>query len=74
MRAAGHADVGNAAERFPRIDIRQMDLGRRQTDGLERVEQGDAGVRIGGGVEDDAVRTVIIRLLDGVDERASWFD
>ena len=37
MRAAGHAGVGNAAERLPRVDVRQMDLGRRQTDGLERV-------------------------------------
>lgn len=59
MRAAGHAGVGNAAERLPRVDVRQMDLGRRQADGLERVEQGDGRVRIGGGIDDEAVKHAV---------------
>lgn len=47
------------AERLPRVDVRQMDLGRRQTDGLERVEQGDGRVRIGGGIDDEAVKHAV---------------
>ena len=36
-----------------------MDLGRRQADGLERVEQGDGRVRIGGGIDDEAVKHAV---------------
>lgn len=69
-RDAGGADEAPLAEILARGDVGDVHLDRRNADGLERVEQGDAGVCIGGGVEDDAVCTVIIRLLDGVDELA----
>ena len=46
-----------------------MHLHRRKRHGLERIENGDARVRVGRGVDDDAVRSAVGRL-NGVDDRA----
>ena len=46
-----------------------MHLDRRDADGLDCVEDGDAGVRIGGGIDHDAVVDAV-GLLDFFDECA----
>ena len=46
-----------------------MHLHRRERHGLERVENGNARVRIGSGVDDDAVGRAVGRL-NGIDDRA----
>ena len=53
---AGGADIGNLAKLLPRIRVGNMYLDGRDTDGLDRIQQSDARVRVGTGVDHDAVR------------------
>jgi len=62
--------IGEPAEFFPLVNIREMDFHRRNGGGLQRVQHGHAGVGVGGGVDDDAVHPVEIRPLDAVHQRA----
>ena len=57
------------AEGLALVDIRQMDFDDRQVAGLQRVMDGDRGMRIGGGIEHDAAAPSA-RLLDPGDELA----
>ena len=56
-------------EGFPLVDVAEMHLHRRQSHGLQRVQNGYAGVGVGGGVDDDAVR-LAQRALDDVHQHA----
>ena len=51
------------------LNIGEMHLHRRERHGLERVENGDARVRIRRGIDDDAVHPSESGL-DGIDDRA----
>jgi len=57
------------AKSFSAVNIRQVDLDHRQLGRLERVEDGDRGVRVGAGIEDDAIG-ILACLLDPVDQLA----
>jgi hypothetical protein len=46
-----------------------MHLDHRELGGLQGIENGDRGVRVGAGVDDDALR-LVARLLDPGDELA----
>jgi hypothetical protein len=48
-------DVGPMAKFFPLMDIRQMHLNRRQANCSNGVADGDAGVGLGGRVNDDPI-------------------
>ena len=48
-------DMGSMAKFFPLMDIGKMHLNRRQTDRRNGVPDCDAGVGIGGRVNDDSV-------------------
>ena len=52
--AAGHACVGDVAERLPCGDITEVDFDGGQGDGLQRVQYGDGRVSVGGRIDDDA--------------------
>ena len=67
--AACLTGVGDLAEILAGVDVAEVHLDGGDADGLERVENGDAGVGVGGGVYDDAVDALIC-ALDGVDYRA----
>ena len=60
---AGHPGVGHLAEVLPLGHIGDVDLHGGQGDRLQGVQDGHAGVGIGGGVDDDAV-LLPISLLD----------
>ena len=66
---AGQAGVANLAEILAGLDGADMDLDGRDGDGLEGIEDCDAGVRVGGRVDDDAVDHAV-GLLDLVDDVA----
>jgi hypothetical protein len=63
-------DVGVVPELLAAVDVGDVDLHHRQpVAGVERVEQADRGVRVGGGVDHDAA-VVLPGLVDPVDEFA----
>ena len=64
---AGHSGIGNMAEWFAHIHIGQMHLHGGQAHGLERVENRNGGMRVGRGIDDDAVKYAE-RSLDPIDE------
>ena len=66
--AAGGADVAYLAKLFALADIGDVDLYRWNADGFHGVEQGDGGVGVGGGVDDDAVCGAVagLNLVDEV--------
>ena len=66
---AGGADIGDLTEFLSRIGIGKMHLDGGDAHGLYGVEQGNAGVGVGRGIDDDAVDAPI-GLLNGVDEVA----
>ena len=66
---AGQAGVAHLAEVLARLDGANVDLNGGDGDGLEGVEDCDAGVRVGGRVDDDAV-DLAVGLLDLVDDAA----
>jgi len=68
-RAAGEADIGDFSKLLPAVHIREMYLHRRQADRLQRVQDGDAGVGIGRGVDYNAVENSVSGL-DRVHDRA----
>jgi len=51
------------------VDVGHVDLDGGEGDGLQRVENGDAGVGVGGGVDHDAVKASV-GGLNRVDDRA----
>jgi hypothetical protein len=59
---AGLARVGYLPESLTFADIRQMHLYRRDPDCLQRVEDGNACVRLGRRVDHDAVKAAVRRL------------
>ena len=60
--------VGDLAEVLALRHVGQMHLDRRNGDGLQRVQNGDARVCVGGGIDDDAVVDAV-GGLDLVDQR-----
>ena len=64
------ADVAGLAERLALLHGGDVHLHGRNGHRFYRIKQGDARVRVRTGVDDDAVHTVEIRLLDAVHERA----
>ena len=48
-------DKGAAAELFAGVDVGEVHLDGGEPHGFQGVEDGDGGVGVGGGVEDDAV-------------------
>ena len=65
---AGQTRVGDLAEVLALRHVGQMHLDCRNGDGLQRVQNGDARVRVGGGIDDDAVVNAV-GGLDLVDQR-----
>ena len=66
---AGHAGIGDLAERFSRGYVAEMNFDGGQGDGFQRVQNGDGRMRIGCGIDDDAVE-LAERLLNPIDENA----
>ena len=66
---AGFFGVADVTVRFARGDVADVDFDGRNADGAQGVGDGDAGVGVGGRVDDDAVARSQ-RLLDTVDDRA----
>lgn len=66
--AAGGADVAYLAKLLALADIGDVDLYCWNADGFDGVEQGDGGVGVGGGVDDDAVCGAVagLNLVDEV--------
>ena len=60
-------DVGMAAEGLALVDVGDVDLDDRAGEGGKRVKDGDRGVAVAGGVDDDR-RRALARLVDPVDE------
>ena len=58
------------AERLACEDVRQVDFDERNGYARQRIAQGDAGVRVRTGVDQDVVDTVAASLLDAVDQFA----
>ena len=69
MHLAGHAGVADLAEGLPLGHIADVHLGGGQVHGLQRVQNGNAGVGVGAGVDDDAV-VEAQGALDGVHQAA----
>ncbi len=67
--AAGHARVGDLAERLPCGNVAEMDFDGGQGDGFQRVQYGDGRVGVGGRIDDDAVEFAQC-LLNPIDENA----
>lgn len=66
---AGQAGVAHLAEVLARLDGADVDLNGGDGDGFEGVENRHARVRVGRGVDDDAV-DLAVGLLDLVDDAA----
>ena len=54
-------------EFFPLMNVRDVDFNGRKADGGDGVPKGNAGVSVGGGVEDDDIETPL-RLLNPSDQ------
>ena len=65
----GRADIGVMTEAFTLVDIAEVHFDHRQFGGVQRIEQGDRGVGIGAGIDDDA-GIGLARRLDAIDQRA----
>ena len=52
---AGRADVGDLAKGLPRFKVREVDLHCGDAHCQKGVQEGDAGVSVGPGVEDDTI-------------------
>ena len=63
------ADIGDAAKRLALVGVGEMDLYRRNGHGGNGVPYGDGGVRIPGGIEDNAVR-ISTRSLNRINDAA----
>src|SRR3982751_5661955 len=63
----GQRDVGVVPEGFALVDVRDVALDHRDFAGVERVQDGDRGVREGAGVDDDAGGGDAV-LVDRVDD------
>lgn len=68
-REAGQAGVAYLTEVLARLDGADVDFHCGDGDGLERVQDGYAGVRVGSRVDDDSV-DLAVGLLDLVDDAA----
>ena len=66
---AGQAGVAHLAEVFAGLNSANVDLHSRDGDGLEGVQYGHAGMRVGSRVDDDTV-DLSVGLLDLVDDAA----
>ena len=66
---ASHAGVGYLAKILAIFHGGDMDLYCRKGHGLEGIEDGDAGMRIGSRIDDDAVKRAVC-LLDLIDDLA----
>lgn len=66
---AGEANIGDLAEIFAGVDVGQMYFAGRNANGLERIENGDAGVGVSGWIDHNSVN-LLIGLLDAIDDRA----
>jgi len=58
------------AEGFAAVDVREVDFDEGQGHGRQCIADGDAGVGVGGRVDDDELRAVAARGLDAVDQSA----
>lgn len=61
--------MGMVTECFPRGDVRQMHFDERHGRGQQRVAQGHAGVRVGRGIEDDAVDVLDAGCMNAIHQR-----
>lgn len=66
---AGQAGVAHLAEVLAGLDSADVDLHSRDGDGLERVQDGHARVRVGSRIDDDTI-DLAVGLLDLVDDAA----
>lgn len=66
---ASHAGVGYLAKILAIFHGGDMDLYCRKGHGFEGIEDSDAGMRIGGRIDDDAVESAVC-LLDLIDDVA----
>ena len=64
------AEIGMLAESFAAVDVRKMHFDEGDGNSSQRVAYGDAGVGIGGGVDDDEIDFVFTRFVDKVDKGA----
>lgn len=58
--------IGSPAKRFPPVDVRQMDLHKRNVHGAERIPDGNAGMRKGRRIDNNEVDGLVHRLMDPV--------
>ena len=65
----GERNIGEMPEFLARVHIRDVYFYGGDRDCLQRVENGDARVRVGSGIDDDAVKLAVCRL-DLVHDRA----
>lgn len=66
---AGHAGVGNLTELLALLYCRYMHLDGGDSNGLERIENRDARMRVSGGVDNDAAKDAV-GLLNHIDKLA----
>ena len=62
-------DIGVMAEAFTLVDVGKMHLDHRQLGGIESIEQGDGGMAVGAGIDDDAT-IGLARGLYAIDQHA----
>ena len=69
----GHARIGYLPEGFSCRDVGDMHLDRRQGNGLEGIEDGNACMGVGGGIDDDAVvyPVGLLYLIDDIHRAVS---
>ncbi len=61
---------GTAAERFARMNVGEVDFNRRDGNAGDGVAQGNTGMRVGPGIDQHAVDTLVHGKMDAVDQRA----
>ena len=64
------AEIGMLAKSFAAVDVRKMHFNEGDGNSSQCVAYGDAGVGIGGGVDDDEIDFVFTGFVDKVDKGA----
>ena len=59
---ASRANIADTAEFLSGVDVGDVDLAGGNADRLDRVEDRNARVRVGAGIDDDAVKVAVSRL------------
>ncbi len=67
LALADRGDQGCAAKVFPGIDVGEMHLNRRDVHGGNGVADGDARMRVSGGVDEDGQKPILLGPANGVD-------